>query len=380
MKLECWGCSEKPNSSPKKHVAQEWQNFKKGKEAPHQDYSTSTASSVKGNGRPGSHYGRGFLDSPLAWVPSRNRRGEWFQVDVGKITKICGVEVAGMKNNPHKSVTKFRVLHGRDGKHFHRVDHGHHFGVFKAKPGQRPASVFAKPIFARYVRLIVEAWKGSIALRAYVDVCGNYDTDGLKCFGNSLPVTEKSVELSNNAIGVNIRKENRREIKQFVRYTINVGSYDPAISKTTKIDGYPQKLKSLQHLIKDLSPGKWFKVDIIPHDNQQKTRLLTPLTAELLLRTACGCDRNTFDKRQEFTGKPVKFKVTQNEGFMRFSWVDKSLCEEGFSFYREADTKKVAFTDDYMYASTDKCGRLHEPEFVKEELAVSHLPVNSLQK
>ena len=61
-------------------------------------------------------------------------------------------------------------------------------------------------------------------------------------------------------------------------------------------------------------------------------------------------------------------------------WKDRSLCEEGFSFYRKGEgQQQIVFTDDYNYASSERCNAVHRPEFVKEKLKVAKLPVGSDQ-
>lgn len=59
------------------------------------------------------------------------------------------------------------------------------------------------------------------------------------------------------------------------------------------------------------------------------------------------------------TGTPGNFTATQNFGFIKFSWTDRSLCEEAYSLSREISNGgggRQAFIEDAYFAGNKQCG------------------------
>lgn len=71
------------------------------------------------------------------------------------------------------------------------------------------------------------------------------------------------------------------------------------------------------------------------------------------------------------SGSPIEFVPTQKQGWMEFSWVDDSKCEDSFSLFRRGSvggSDKISFTEDYAYTSQQQCGISHQPGFVRQDL------------
>eukprot|EP01047_Picozoa_sp_COSAG01_P047106 COSAG01_NODE_4471_length_4996_cov_2.220339_2_plen_763_part_00 len=120
----------------------------------------------------GHNFGRGRLNSPQAWSAGTNRKGEWWQVDVGPGLEVVGVLTQGRtKPNQNQKVTAYNVSISLDGKTWTPVDGGK---VFPGNVGSTPNTIvtttFAKPVVARYVRIIVQRWTVHISMRAAVSI------------------------------------------------------------------------------------------------------------------------------------------------------------------------------------------------------------------
>merc|ERR1712185_872365 len=133
-------------------------------------YSACKASSIWGGDPIGRSHGTGRLDSSQAWSARHNRKGEWWQMDAGDVKPIVGVRTQGRHGGTdNQRVTAYKVMVSSDGKSWSSVDGGK---VFKANVANSHTTVnnkFAKPVMARYVRLVVEAWTHHISMRAALD-------------------------------------------------------------------------------------------------------------------------------------------------------------------------------------------------------------------
>merc|ERR1712178_539196 len=93
-------------------------------------------------------------------------------MDLGKPTAVVGT-VIGQRNSCRNCqyVTRYKVQTSLDGKTFTEVP-----GQFKGSGPQdwsEYQALFPSAIMARYVRLVVLAWKGHISMRADVLTCDN---------------------------------------------------------------------------------------------------------------------------------------------------------------------------------------------------------------
>jgi len=129
-------------------------------------------SSCFSNDRSGYGHGRGRLNSPQAWsVASGTGKGEWMQIDLQEKLAISGVVTQGRAQWWYSQwVTQFKVMTSVDDKTWEWVECGRTFG------GNRDAATkvyntFEKPIYARYVRFVVQRWRNWPSMRAGVLVC-----------------------------------------------------------------------------------------------------------------------------------------------------------------------------------------------------------------
>jgi len=82
----------------------------------------------------------------------------------------------------------------------------------------------------------------------------------------------------------------------------------------------------------------------------------------------CDCSMAPGYVVAEKTGSPGNFKVFQEFGKMYYQWVDKSMCEEGFTFFRRTADARISISDDYIFKAEEKCGQRHRPQFVHEDI------------
>jgi len=191
-----------------------------------------------------------------------------------------------------------------------------------------------------------------------------------------------SIRQSSNAIEIDVNKDTptaKAALSTFSKFTINVALYQIGRAKADTIDGFPKDFRQNKEEVNQLLSGRWYKIQITPKNTDD--RELVALQASLDVKTNCGCTKTNLSSTGESTGSPVAFQVSQNIGRIRFSWVDQSMCEEGFSFYRLNDANaRIIFTEDYNYASSDQCSAQHNPQEVFDDLAISNLPTGSTQK
>merc|ERR1719502_2573793 len=108
----------------------------------------------------------------MGWVPSRNRKGEWWQMDMGTVGEVTGV-VTQARNLRRRSspqyVKSYKVKVSSDGKAWTGVDGGATFMGNAADGDAKKVNKFATPVKTRYVRIYPESWQGAhIAMRAAI--------------------------------------------------------------------------------------------------------------------------------------------------------------------------------------------------------------------
>lgn len=188
---------------------------------------------------------------------------------------------------------------------------------------------------------------------------------GQGCYGKRMMFSSAAILRSNSALKLDMTNE-AGAFLEYTNFKVSIAMYDASKTVLKPLDGYPTVVKQKKSEAMNLGPGRHFRITATPIDNREVE--LKPLTAIKDVAVACGCEYNTFTSKEEQTGMPGNFTVYQDRGMMRFKWLDTSLCEEGFSFYRTTETRKISFTDDYNYASSQDCGFSHEPEYVKDDL------------
>jgi hypothetical protein len=127
---------------------------------------TRMYSSVYGGDNPGTGHAQSMLASTAAWSAQYSFAGEWVQLDLGSRKDISGVVLAGRKGQG-EWITAYRVSLSNDGLHFSAIP-----GVFDGgKDDTAPVYGTFVPEFARYVRIIIEAWEKHLSGRFGVLVC-----------------------------------------------------------------------------------------------------------------------------------------------------------------------------------------------------------------
>ncbi|XP_022809858.1 uncharacterized protein LOC111346861 [Stylophora pistillata] len=102
-----------------------------------------------------------------AWSAKTNDRSQWIQVDLGEVQKVTQIASQG-RSDYAQWVTSYRVSYSTLGKDFQHQDL-----VYRANSDQHSVVVnsLVKPIEARFVRIMVEGWKGHISMRFEVYGC-----------------------------------------------------------------------------------------------------------------------------------------------------------------------------------------------------------------
>jgi hypothetical protein len=111
------------------------------------------------------------LDAPGAWLAGKNAKGEWMQIDLGKVLKVGGVVTQG-RAMTREMVTQYKVQLSKDALTWETVP-----GTFKGNSdvASKEFGIFSMHN-ARHVRIVVEAWAVSVSMRAAVLVCGHPPT------------------------------------------------------------------------------------------------------------------------------------------------------------------------------------------------------------
>uniref|UniRef100_A0AAV2MJK0 F5/8 type C domain-containing protein n=1 Tax=Knipowitschia caucasica TaxID=637954 RepID=A0AAV2MJK0_KNICA len=114
--------------------------------------------------------------STNAWRPKNNNPHEWLQVDLGKVRRIAGVVTQGAHSLlTQMMVTEFSLTVSQDGQSWESVLEGdsHRDKIFtgNSDPDEEALTVFAYPLFGRYLRIHPLGWFNDIALRLEVFGC-----------------------------------------------------------------------------------------------------------------------------------------------------------------------------------------------------------------
>ena len=81
----------------------------------------------------------------------------------------------------------------------------------------------------------------------------------------------------------------------------------------------------------------------------------------------------------EDTGSPADLKITQEDGFVWFSFTDQSLCEDGFSLHRTQRDQKTVLAPSYQYFASNECGDIIKPgKDFADDLSRSNLIVGEI--
>ena len=142
-----------------------------------------SASSVHGwnNHYYGAYRGRLNLGAPGgAWIPNSASRGEWLQVDLGKVQPIGGVATQG-RSDYDQWVTQYSVMYSVAGGDWKYYTEGGDRKVFTGNYDRNTAvtQAFKEPFQARYVRFIAEGFNSYVAMRVEVYSTGDASVEGI---------------------------------------------------------------------------------------------------------------------------------------------------------------------------------------------------------
>ena len=111
---------------------------------------------------------RSMLGSASAWSAADAAVGQWMQMDLGREKQVTGVITQGRSDSYESYVKEFTVETSDDGSVFTSVvTGGGQPQLFFAGPSDtRITAAFDGPVKARFLRLVVKSWEGSISMRA----------------------------------------------------------------------------------------------------------------------------------------------------------------------------------------------------------------------
>ncbi|KAK3706338.1 hypothetical protein QZH41_006606 [Actinostola sp. cb2023] len=104
-----------------------------------------------------------------SWSSRHNRVGQWIQVDLNRVTKVTGIATQG-RTNANQWVTKYKLQYSSDGKTFNNYEGGKVFTANKDRNSVVKHNLY-KPIIARYIRVLPQAWQGHMSLRMELYGC-----------------------------------------------------------------------------------------------------------------------------------------------------------------------------------------------------------------
>ena len=129
--------------------------------------------------------------APSAWSVATEVEpaGQWMQMDLGATTSVIGLVTQGGPRHfntmihgaygsvSYTGVTSFTVESSADGVTFATVPGTEAFT--NAKRDAETKSRFPAPVMARYIRIIMQTWEGSMSMRA--DVIVDDGTCAMQC-------------------------------------------------------------------------------------------------------------------------------------------------------------------------------------------------------
>lgn len=135
-------------------------------------------SSRFGDDAVGSGHARSTVDSSQAWSAKRNQAGEWLQIDLGTKQEVVGTVIQG-RADYDQWVSKYQVEYSIDGSMWWAVrDNNSSICHFKGTSDRssKVRNFFPSPVFAQYIRFVVQDWFKHISMRAGVLVLQDVET------------------------------------------------------------------------------------------------------------------------------------------------------------------------------------------------------------
>ena len=133
------------------------------------DYSAIRYDSVLYNGKVGTGWARGRLNSRAAWIAPNYNQGHWMQMDIGSVSTVAGVATQGRYGYGWWT-TSFLVRVSENGKDWSWVECGRRFKG-NVNWNSKLDTIFDTPVKGRYVRIYPVTSHGLPSLRAAVLIC-----------------------------------------------------------------------------------------------------------------------------------------------------------------------------------------------------------------
>lgn len=203
-----------------------------------------------------------------------------------------------------------------------------------------------------------------------------------------LIIKNKGVDLSGKPpIPANPTENQKQELKKYTDEVSDVIT----ISQFSESSNNPELIEYVY--------GENLRVDTVSENNESYTvvtfiglnpgrkYLVTANTDGFLtfpIVPSCSCEAIT---GRDHTGRPKNLKFTQDRGHVKFSFVDNSKCETGFSFSRfegyaefvDDSVGATSFTNDFSYQAPKECTATITPETqASDDLTLSRLTVGKV--
>ncbi|XP_031554030.1 lactadherin-like [Actinia tenebrosa] len=109
---------------------------------------------------------RGRLYGNSSWCSSNTSNSEYIQVDLGQIKTVTGIATQGDKALD-KWVTSYKVRYSFDNRYWNEYKEGQFSKVFVGNTNRKDVIVqwLSRPIAARYVRILPQAWHNGTCVR-----------------------------------------------------------------------------------------------------------------------------------------------------------------------------------------------------------------------
>jgi hypothetical protein len=122
-------------------------------------------SGTHSNSAAGTGLARSMLDSPSSWAALTSTLGEWMQMDLGSSRHVEQIVTQGRADIAYQWVTQYKVQHSTDGITFTEVPADF---AGNSDPNAKVYATLPEPVLARYVRLLPQAWRNYMSMRAAV--------------------------------------------------------------------------------------------------------------------------------------------------------------------------------------------------------------------
>lgn len=177
-----------------------------------------------------------------AWCAEPEERNHWFEVDARKEVEFTGVITQGRNSEQQEDfVSSYFVAFSNDSRDWTVLDDGYAEWLFYANVDKDTPvmSQFAKPVVARYIRILPQSWNGSLCLRAEILAC-------------QLPSSYQSENEVNPSDDLDFRHHNYKEMRQMMKV---INEECPNITRIYNIGKSSQGLKIYAMEISD-KPGE----------------------------------------------------------------------------------------------------------------------------